>query len=66
MPTKIQLPTCLMDALEDLFPTLEWERVSFFIGIKFPFNIRSRAAMVPSGFKGFRQTLRLLEWQAPN
>ena len=56
MPTKIQLPTCLMDALEDLFPTLEWERVSFFIGIKFPFNIRSRAAMVPSGFKGFRQT----------
>ncbi len=49
IPRPVDLPACLGDALRALFPTLAWERVSFFDGIPWPFSLGDEDAITLTG-----------------
>ena len=46
---RVELPACLKQPLEALFPTLAWERVAFYRGIPWPFSAGDEDAITLTG-----------------
>ncbi|HEX9485610.1 MAG TPA: hypothetical protein VF976_00970 [Gemmatimonadales bacterium] len=58
MPTRIVLPDCLFNAYAVLFPTLDFNRVSVFDGIPFPYNFGQNGITLTSGVSDINIYLR--------
>jgi hypothetical protein len=59
MPRRVNLDPCLTAALAQLFPTLDWNRIGFFVGIRWPFSAGDEAAIaLPAGLSAIRVYIR--------
>jgi hypothetical protein len=59
LPRRVSLNPSLAAALAELFPTLDWNRIGFFVGIRWPFCAGDEAAIaLPGGLSAIRIYIR--------